>query len=247
MAKVKVIYGAPGSGKSTYAKNIIGANDLLYDFDDIMACLTGLPYQVTNESLISYVTDIRNLIIDKLHSDNQIDTAYIITTFISQELKEKLDGLNPEYIQMETTMKVCMERLDKSDRDDKEQLAKVIHDWYEKYDRQQVAKQKRQAEYTGNPFYKTKRWQKKREVVLRRDQYECRECRRYGRTKAAKVVHHVFTLEEYPQYKMNTNNLISLCVKCHEGMHIREWHMLSDIGKAWMERLREKVESESEI
>ena len=86
-------------------------------------------------------------------------------------------------------------------------------------------------------FYKTKRWLRKRSVILRRDEYMCRECRRYGKTTQANTVHHIYPLEHYPQYKLTNENLISLCDRCHEAMHNRFTNELTEKGKAWQERI----------
>lgn len=42
-----------------------------------------------------------------------------------------------------------------------------------------------------NPFYLTPRWQRKRAAILRQDKYLCQECKRYGRMREAKTVHHI--------------------------------------------------------
>lgn len=86
-------------------------------------------------------------------------------------------------------------------------------------------------------FYKTTKWIKKRPKVLRRDNYECRECKRYGKVRLATLVHHVNPLETHGHLALDTNNLISLCNSCHESMHIRKTHELSDKGKEWVNRL----------
>lgn len=89
-------------------------------------------------------------------------------------------------------------------------------------------------------FYKTDKWKKKRAAVLRRDIYQCRECVRYGKVTAATMVHHVNPLELYPERKLDSSNLISLCNQCHNEMHIRGSHELTDKGKEWVKRI-EKV------
>ncbi|MCY1630896.1 HNH endonuclease [Bacillus paralicheniformis] len=93
-----------------------------------------------------------------------------------------------------------------------------------------------------NPFYKSKRWEDKRRNILRRDQYECRECRRYGKATAATMVHHIYPLEQYPEYKLSSVNLISLCSKCHEKMHTRTNNELTELGRQWIERVKDKLE-----
>jgi 5-methylcytosine-specific restriction enzyme A len=92
-----------------------------------------------------------------------------------------------------------------------------------------------------NPFYNSKRWRRKREVILKRDEYKCRECRRYGKTTPAKIVHHIYSLEDYPQYRLKSENLISLCNECHEKMYDRFNKVMKEKGIQWMERMKDKV------
>lgn len=89
----------------------------------------------------------------------------------------------------------------------------------------------------NNPFYKTKRWRNKREVILKRDEYMCRECKRYGKTTAANTVHHVFPYETHPEYKYNNNNLISVCNQCHNKYHNRFDDTLTETGMNLQRRL----------
>ena len=88
----------------------------------------------------------------------------------------------------------------------------------------------------GMNFYKTAKWKSKRENVLRRDEYMCRECRRYGMTTPATTVHHIYPLEQYPEWKWATWNMLSLCDACHNKMHNRETGELSELGKQWADR-----------
>lgn len=90
-------------------------------------------------------------------------------------------------------------------------------------------------------FYKSTKWKAKRERILKRDEYICRECKRYGRTTGATTVHHVYPLEQRPELKLNTNNLISLCSKCHDKMHDRTNNELTITGKQWCEKLKNKI------
>lgn len=89
----------------------------------------------------------------------------------------------------------------------------------------------------NNPFYKTKHWKTKREVILRRDEYMCRECKRYGRTTTANTVHHIFPYETHPEYKYNNHNLISVCNQCHNSYHNRFDNELTDAGRNLQRRL----------
>ena len=67
--------------------------------------------------------------------------------------------------------------------------------------------------------YKSKKWMKFRESVLRRDGYQCRECRRYGRMRQAQEVHHIKHVDEYPELAYEPTNVVSLCHACHNKAH----------------------------
>ena len=86
-------------------------------------------------------------------------------------------------------------------------------------------------------FYKATVWKKKRERILKRDEYACRECKRYGKTTAATTVHHVIPLEKQPDLKYSSDNLISLCGKCHDKMHDRTNNQLTKVGEEWVVRI----------
>ena len=57
--------------------------------------------------------------------------------------------------------------------------------------------------------YKGKRWEKLRKSVLKRDGYMCRVCRRYGKRVDAEVVHHIYPVSDYPEYRWSSWNLLS--------------------------------------
>ena len=85
-------------------------------------------------------------------------------------------------------------------------------------------------------FYKTKQWKRTREAVLRRDGYQCQESKRYGKRVAADTVHHIFPLLDYPEYKLEAWNLISLSGPVHDSMHDRATGDLTEVGRDLMER-----------
>lgn len=86
-------------------------------------------------------------------------------------------------------------------------------------------------------LYNKKKWKIKREYILKRDKYMCKECARFGKRVDADTVHHIYPVEFYPQYAMSNWNLISLCNKCHNEMHDRKTHQLTQKG----EKLKNKT------
>lgn len=89
-------------------------------------------------------------------------------------------------------------------------------------------------------FYKTIKWKNKRQNILKRDNYLCQECKRYGKTTGATTVHHIKPLEFNYDLRFDNNNLISLCSKCHDKMHDRTNNELTDLGKNLIERIQKK-------
>ncbi|MCT0503208.1 HNH endonuclease [Lactococcus cremoris] len=85
--------------------------------------------------------------------------------------------------------------------------------------------------------YKDKRWRSKRDTALRRDKYECRNCKRFGITTTATVVHHVWFLRDYPKWWLCLWNLISLCEKCHNKMHNRDSDIPTELGEYWQDKI----------
>lgn len=84
-------------------------------------------------------------------------------------------------------------------------------------------------------FYTTTKWKNKRAAILRRDKYQCQECRRYGRLRQAQTVHHIKHLDEFPELALDNNNLISLCNACHNKAHPEK----SAAGlRTWQEKRR---------
>lgn len=90
-------------------------------------------------------------------------------------------------------------------------------------------------------FYKTAKWKAKRERILRRDEYLCQECKRYGKTTPATTVHHIYPLEQRPELELVSDNLISLCNQCHDKMHDRNNNELTSLGLEWMRRIEKKI------
>ena len=95
-------------------------------------------------------------------------------------------------------------------------------------------------------FYKTDKWRNKREKIMRRDQYLCQECKRYGKSTPAQTVHHINPLEHYPELALVSANLVSLCNPCHDAMHDRTTGVLTEAGERWRERIAPILNAQGE-
>lgn len=96
----------------------------------------------------------------------------------------------------------------------------------------------------ADSFYKSRRWERLRSVILRRDGYQCQISRRYGKHIQADTVHHIFPREEYPEYQWEAWNLVSLAGDVHNRMHDRNTNALTEEGTELLRRTAKKYNKE---
>ena len=91
-------------------------------------------------------------------------------------------------------------------------------------------------EKKADPFYKSARWKKIRERILRRDKYLCQISKRYGKLVQADTVHHIFPRDKFPEYSFSDWNLVSLSNAAHNKLHHRDTRELTEEGKELLRR-----------
>ena len=84
--------------------------------------------------------------------------------------------------------------------------------------------------------YNSMKWKRTARMVMRRDGYMCQLSKRYGKAVPAEVVHHIFPVDEYPEYAYEPWNLIALSRKMHNTLHDRNTDALTAEGVALMRR-----------
>lgn len=86
--------------------------------------------------------------------------------------------------------------------------------------------------------YNSLKWKRTARMVMRRDGYMCQLSKRYGKAVPAEVVHHIFPVDEFPEYAYELWNLIALSRKMHNTLHDRNTDALTEEGLALMRRTR---------
>jgi 5-methylcytosine-specific restriction enzyme A len=79
-------------------------------------------------------------------------------------------------------------------------------------------------------FYHTQKWRKKRIVILKKYDYRCYCCSRFGFTSLATTVHHITPISDDFSKALKNDNLVALCAKCHEKCHNRDTDTLTEFG-----------------
>ena len=93
--------------------------------------------------------------------------------------------------------------------------------------------------------YKGKRWRDIAARAMRRDGYMCQLSKRYGKQVTAELVHHIYPVDEYPEYAYCLWNLISLSRAAHNTLHDRNTDKLTDEGIALMRRTKPRENDNS--
>ena len=214
--KVKVVYGSPLSGKNTYVDKHMGHNDIVYDYDAFMQALGNTTTHDHNPHLANYVGDIQKVIINRLHKENNLDTAWIIISKPDDRLKQALSLLSPEYIEVPTPYEDVTRRLYASpDGRDIEKWEYYIN----KYDNPNERTVDVLTEEQTYKFYRSTEWLRLRKAVLERDNFECVRCKAMGRFNKGQTVHHIKHLKKFPEQATDKNNLITVCNSCHNTLH----------------------------
>ena len=78
--------------------------------------------------------------------------------------------------------------------------------------------------------YKSKRWERKRAVILRRDGYQCQLSRRIGKRIEGNTVHHIFPASLFPEWAWEDWNLITVSAAMHNKLHDRGGDLLTAEG-----------------
>lgn len=84
--------------------------------------------------------------------------------------------------------------------------------------------------------YKSMRWERLRAQVMRRDGYRCQLSKRYGKSVPADLVHHIYPVDEFPEYAFEPWNLIAVSRAAHNKLHDRDSDKLTAEGVALMRR-----------
>lgn len=90
---------------------------------------------------------------------------------------------------------------------------------------------------SNNFNYDSKKWEHLARLAMKRDGYQCQISKRYGKAVPAEVVHHIYPVDEYPEYAFCLWNLIALSRAAHNRLHNRNTDKLTDEGVALQRRV----------
>lgn len=98
--------------------------------------------------------------------------------------------------------------------------------------------------FNKDKFYHSEEWKRKRAWILRRDGYiDQLALQIEERTLPGETVHHIFPVDEYPEYRLCSWNLITVSEATHNKLHNRADNKLTELGL----KLLRKTSAEREM
>lgn len=136
--KVSIIYGSPGSGKTTYVREHMEDSDLVVELDQIeyalgyrrMGCSNLLPLALRIRDMIYQLIEDRDPVIDCRH-------VWIVATLPKKSDREELaKRVKADELHLcEATQAECEDRVRKDEgRQDKQIELAIIEKWFEDYE-----------------------------------------------------------------------------------------------------------------
>lgn len=131
ISKIIIVFGSPCSGKSTYVKQHLKEKDIKFDYDLLLRSVSTMKSHEYSDIHLPYIMDFRKTILERSFVDNEIETAYIITTKITNKLIDCIKGKNVNFYEMATSKEECLEYLKNDDtRESKDYWINKIDSWY---------------------------------------------------------------------------------------------------------------------
>lgn len=132
---VKLVYGCPCSGKSTYVGEHATENDVIYDYDALLSAVTTQKEHLVARHKAHFILlELRQSLVDLASQESAIETLWMQCRWPTEKLKEILEGYDVEDIFIQATKDECYERLDADDsRPDKDEWKAIIDAWFEEH------------------------------------------------------------------------------------------------------------------
>ena len=140
--RIVVLLGYPGSGKTTYAKSMMGEYDILLDLDSLIAAMTLRPLQ-DRQGAARYAISIGNDMISHVIRDVRakgyvFDTMWIVRSRLSDEEYHGLRAARAKMYWLDVPRETCEKRLGRDVGEAFEKCDKFLEEYGERLKRLKV-------------------------------------------------------------------------------------------------------------
>ncbi|SMC63457.1 AAA family ATPase [Sporomusa malonica] len=135
--QVYIVYGCPGSGKTTYVNRNRERTDIIVCMDNLFNAITGLPLHDKPDQLLSNVRAIHTALLDQVKTRyGKWSTAWVVGGYADKYKREKLaEELGAELIYCECSKEEAMARIEMDDRRRNmiAEYRKYVDEWFGRY------------------------------------------------------------------------------------------------------------------
>lgn len=227
--EIIIVYGAPNSGKTTWALEHMDDGDLIIDLDRLQSAVVSTPMYVLSETGFEISGVLKNAAIDWLaRREGSWQKAYVIGGYPKRAPRSALQRKLKATMQfIDTDLHTCLKRLHKNAA-----YPQCIYDWFDQYEPGSYNR----CDPKAQKFYDSAEWKKLRAEVLALDHHECQECKAKGIYKRATIVHHVKHIDERWDLRAkifdgDERQLVSVCAECHNRLHPERFEDRETSGK----------------
>lgn len=227
--KVRIVYGPPSAGKTTYMEQHAKPDDLVVDIDRVYACFSNSPMYTKPQKLWGVMQKIKAAALDAIKAQApQGCTLWILGGFATKaqrnEMASLFDGHDVECVLVYADEQTCIARSKTAN------YPLWIRRWFAEYE---PDSKETWSQADANWYYHTSEWKHVRDEVMAMDHHECQACKARGVYTKATCVHHVNHIRQYPEHRADIyvdgkRNLVSLCDACHNEAHPEKANPTSD-------------------
>lgn len=132
--RVYIVWGSPGSGKTTYVKNNMDKGDMVVDLDLIKQSISMASKTNATDNLLNTALSIQEHLYNLIEYREVIrcNNIWVVAGLPNAIDREYLKNrLRAELIQIKATKEECIDRAMKDDeREDKELQMRIIDKWF---------------------------------------------------------------------------------------------------------------------
>lgn len=127
-----IVAGPPCSGKSTFVRTNAGFGDRVFDYDEVMATISGRPLHEHDEGLRDRVLAARAALVEELGRDPDLTGWVITATYRAQDLRELRDAVGGQVVLLMVDQVEAHRRCDQAGRP--AAWHEYIDRWFERTD-----------------------------------------------------------------------------------------------------------------
>jgi predicted kinase len=132
---IRILCGAPGSGKTTYMMDHRKDGDMVIDVAWLYTAISGSQGPIKDNSLLPYALAMRNMLYDMIQQRNDVNTWILAGAPVAEDREAMAQRFGVEVMLVNKTRKQCLAQVKQDDRrkEDQQFFIWLVNDWFDRY------------------------------------------------------------------------------------------------------------------